>query len=144
MSYETFWELTIDEIKMFINAHVEKENDEFKNACFRDYRHADLVGLSVSRLFSQKNKYPKIDKVYPGMFKEKVDPIQAKIDGFLNAINAHNTFIKLKEMRDAEIQKCIDEGLIKSADEIPEGVDAHGIRDYISFKQQLTKMNNKG
>lgn len=56
-----------------------KETQEKEKATF-DYILADLIGLSIGRLYSKNNKYPKIDEVYTSLFPHNIEEEQKKKD----------------------------------------------------------------
>lgn len=142
MNINAFYTYTFAEIKAYLNAKIEKENEQFKNQAIISYRLADMIGASVSRLFSKQAKFPKIEKVYPGIFEseeKKIDPAeQYKADLFAWA-NNHNEKLKerkaLKERR--ELMK--KQGLIPEDIDIPDDVPAGGEMNYVSFIKQLRK-----
>lgn len=142
MNINAFYRYTIFEIKTYLNAKIEKENDEFKNQAIVSYRLADMIGASVARLFSKQAKFPKIEKVYPGIFEseeKKIDPAeQYKADLFAWA-NNHNEKLRerkaLKERR--ELMK--KQGLIPEDIDIPDSVPAGGEKNYVDFIMQIRK-----
>lgn len=47
-----------------------KEREDKERASF-DYILADLIGRSISRIYSSSNKIPEINEVYPSLFDSK-------------------------------------------------------------------------
>ena len=51
-----------------MESHSRRERQRIKERAAWDYRMAELIGASVSRLFG--GKYPPIQDAYPGLFEE--------------------------------------------------------------------------
>lgn len=62
-----FWDMTLGEIGRVIESHNRREQQRMKERAAWDYRLAELIGSSVSRLFG--GKYPPIQDAYPGLFE---------------------------------------------------------------------------
>ena len=63
--------MTIAEINRYMQSKRRQiETEERKQATF-DYLLADLIGKSISRLYSSANTYPDISAVYPSLFDSK-------------------------------------------------------------------------
>lgn len=63
--------MTYLEITTAIKAYNNKQKYEMQKKASMDYVLADLIGSSLSRLFSKDAKYPQIHDVYPHLFKEE-------------------------------------------------------------------------
>lgn len=51
-----------------------------------DYKLAELIGISVSRIYNKTNKMPEIDEVYPNLFEaEKMQEEKQKKQDELSA-----------------------------------------------------------
>ena len=63
-----FWEMTIAELERAIESkkRVKKIQDQEKAAF--DYALADLIGRSISRIYSSSARMPEIYEVYPSLF----------------------------------------------------------------------------
>lgn len=92
-----FWNMTIAEIERAINSKRRVKKIEAQEKASFDYILADLIGKSVSRIYSSSNKIPKIDEVYPSLFNtEKIEEQRAVKKDELSALrfrqfaNAHN------------------------------------------------------
>lgn len=66
-----FWEMTIGEIERAIESKKRVEKEAAKDRATYDYILADLIGRSISRLYSSSARLPEISKVYPTLFDEK-------------------------------------------------------------------------
>ena len=63
-----FWDMTIGEIERAIESkkRVKRRQDQEK-ASF-DYILANLIGQSISRIYSSSNKMPELNEAYPTLF----------------------------------------------------------------------------
>ena len=75
-----------------------------------DYSLANLIGVSVGRLFDKSATFPPIYEVYPTLFKEEAERIQEEEDNDTSSINnfmafamAHNKKIQ-RELREKNEQ----------------------------------------
>lgn len=66
-----FWDMTIGELERAIESkrRIKRRQDQEK-ASF-DYVLADLIGKSISRLYSSSNKMPELSEAYPTLFDSK-------------------------------------------------------------------------
>lgn len=62
-----FWDMTLGELTRAMESHNRRERLRAKEQAAWDYRLAELIGASVSRLFG--GKYPSIQNAYPGLFE---------------------------------------------------------------------------
>lgn len=71
--------MTLGELDRFFKSRKRVlEAEERKRASF-DYIQADLIGLSIARVYNKQNKYPTIDKAYPTLFtKEEIQKVKLK------------------------------------------------------------------
>lgn len=140
MNINAFYSYTIAEIKSYINSRIERENESFKNQAILYYKLADLIGASVSRLFSKQAKYPKIEKVFPGIFEEeKIDPAEQYKADLFSWANAHNEKLKRKKLLKERVELMKKQGMIPEDIDIPDDVDESGIMQYVEFIKQLRK-----
>lgn len=65
-----FWNMTPAEIDRLIRAKKNIQLREARERASADYILADLIGKSIARIYSNKNKFPPIEKVYPTLFDE--------------------------------------------------------------------------
>ena len=90
--------MTIAELerKILSVKRVKKAEQQEKDAY--DYNLAHLIGVSVGRLYSNKNKFPEIESAYPNLFdtqeleeeksKKLTEKSVANFMGFAQAFNA--------------------------------------------------------
>lgn len=64
-----YWDMTYQEIETGIKAYNKRLKRDLEVKASMDYKLADLIGVSISRLFSKDVKYPSIDKAYPNVFE---------------------------------------------------------------------------
>jgi hypothetical protein len=96
-----FWLMSIDEIERQIKSYRKTELLRLQEKAVYDYTLADLIGKSISRLYSSSAKMPELSEAYPSVFKteEIQEQKQAKKDE-LSALrfrlfaNSHNTRFK--------------------------------------------------
>ena len=63
-----FWNMTIAELERAIESKKRTELARLREKANYDYLLADLIGYSVARTQSNKNKMPDISAVYPTLF----------------------------------------------------------------------------
>ena len=89
--------MTLAEINRALNSKKRQiESEERKQASF-DYILADLIGKSISRLYSSSNRMPDIAEAYPSLFdsEEVKQQKQSKLNElsairFKQFANSHN------------------------------------------------------
>lgn len=70
ISIETYWSSTQAEIILMMEAHRKKEQYEMQKQASLLYTHADLIGISVSRLFGD-NKMPDFKTAFKYLFEDE-------------------------------------------------------------------------
>lgn len=80
---EKFWEMTIAEIDRWMGG----ANWRLRTQAQFDYVLADLVGISVSRIFSKEAQFPSIDQAYPELFKGVVEKKEPEDDLTTKSVN---------------------------------------------------------
>ena len=60
--------MTIAELVRAINSYQRRTKEEAKEKAANNYILAELIGRSVSRIYSSSNKMPPISEVYPSLF----------------------------------------------------------------------------
>ena len=65
-----FWDMTYGEIITTIKAKKEKRKIELQEAAMMDYRLADLIGVSCSRLLSSDVRFPELNQAYSFLFDQ--------------------------------------------------------------------------
>lgn len=88
-----FWDMTIAELERWQEGALSR----MKTQAQFDYMLANLIGISVARIYKNNLQYPTIEKVYPELFKEEKDNepseqeiAQNNINRFLNFAIEHN------------------------------------------------------
>lgn len=71
-----FWDLTYEEIVLYINTYAEQEKEKLKERALLDYKLADLIGISAGRLLDSKVEFPQIHTAYPSLFS----PVESEPD----------------------------------------------------------------
>lgn len=66
-----FWNMTLCELEREFKAITRRRENEMKIRASLDYRLADLIGRSVSRVYNSNNKMPDITEAYPGLFDDQ-------------------------------------------------------------------------
>lgn len=66
---EFFWKSTYGEMLRYMKAYSNILLRERQDKASFDYQLSNLIGISVSRLFSSDSKFPEIYDVYPGIFE---------------------------------------------------------------------------
>lgn len=65
--------MSIEEIEREITIYVKKEKLRLQEKATFDYKLADLIGKSISRLYSSSAKMPELNEAYPTIFEaEKI------------------------------------------------------------------------
>lgn len=106
---EKFWEMTIAEIKRFIEGATWR----MKSKAQFDYMLANLIGVSVSRIISKEAEFPSIEKVYPTLFEKELMEIaeQEKQQEEANKMitNSTNRFLEFALKHNARIKEHKEE-----------------------------------
>lgn len=81
MTENEFWDLSLGEIARRLESYQRvKKRDQQEKASF-DYVQANLIAKLVGKILGDKSETPKIEDVYPTLFKEEVEteeePIQS-------------------------------------------------------------------
>lgn len=63
--------MTPAEIERYIDSRNRVKEQEMKERAIFDYNLANLIGISVSRIYSKSNKFPSIEEAYPTLFKKE-------------------------------------------------------------------------
>lgn len=96
-----FWDMSIAELDRYFQSRKRVQLEQAKEKAYFDYILADLIGRSVSRVYSNKATMPEIYEVYPTFFdgKEAQEQKQEKLAElsalrFKQYANFHNKRIK--------------------------------------------------
>lgn len=71
-----FWDMTLAEIIRYIESQKRKQLIQAKEKASFDYIQAELIGRSISRIYSSSATYPAIEEAYPSLFN--TEEIQQK------------------------------------------------------------------
>lgn len=94
ISIDAFWNYTIDDVKLLIEAFNKREKNKMQWEAQQTYINAMLVGRTTANILSNgKSKIPQLYEVFPNLF-DKPTPQQqdwriAK-ERMMNYANAHN------------------------------------------------------
>jgi hypothetical protein len=79
--------MTIAELGRAIDSYKRVHKAQAQERASYDYILADLIGKSISRIYSSSNEMPDIAQVYPSLFDNKeVEEIKAQKQAELSAI----------------------------------------------------------
>lgn len=71
-----FWNMTIAELTRLIESKKRQHKRENEERAAFDYALADLIGYSISRIYSSSAEYPSFHDAYPSLFTS--DAIEEK------------------------------------------------------------------
>lgn len=71
ISENEFWDMTLAELTRAINSKKRVDKARLQEKANFDYTLANLIGKSISRIYSSSNKMPDISEVYPSLFDLK-------------------------------------------------------------------------
>jgi len=71
-AYE-YWRMTYSEIIMTIDAYKENERLRVREVAGFNYQLANLIGMSVARIMSEKAEYPSLKAAFPNIFEDLED-----------------------------------------------------------------------
>jgi hypothetical protein len=97
---EFFWNSTYGEMLRYMKAYSNRLLRERQDKAFFDYQLSNLIGISVSRLFSSDSKFPEIHEAYPSIFEP---PTQEEIMA-LEAMKMKARMIEYTEHHNAKKQ----------------------------------------
>ena len=95
ISENDFWNMTMAELERAIESKKRVDKLRLQEKATFDYTLANLIGKSISRIYSSSNKMPDISEVYPSSTKtetsiyalaEKITKTVAKYTGILTLI----------------------------------------------------------
>ena len=92
MSEADFWEADVDEVNRFLKVYRMRRDADEKRLAGHMYKMADLIGVSIGRYLNEKNKFPPIEQVFPGLFEEEAEEQrnQQNVRNFLKFAAIHN------------------------------------------------------
>ena len=68
MSEWDFWNMTLAEVVRFVESKQRIQKIQAQEKATFDYRLADLIGSSISRIYSSTGHMPTIEEAYPTLF----------------------------------------------------------------------------
>ena len=71
LSEYEFWNMTIAEIFRYIESKKRVQKQRSQEKAIFDYKLAELVGVSVSRIYSKSVSMPPIEEAYAAFFDKK-------------------------------------------------------------------------
>lgn len=82
ISEHDFWSMTLAELIRAVDSKKRIQKQQAQEKASLDYILADLIGRSISRIYSSANTVPSIAEVYPSLFDtEEIEEVaQAKKD----------------------------------------------------------------
>lgn len=87
ISEHEFWDMTIAELVRAIDSKKRIQKDLSKERASFDYILADLIGRSISRIYSSSSNMPAIEEVYPSLFdSQEIKEKEAERKAELSAI----------------------------------------------------------
>ena len=87
ISEHEFWNMTLAELIRAINSKKRMQVERAKERASFDYVLADLIGRSISRIYSSSSTMPQISEVYPSLFdSEELQEKQQKKKDELSAL----------------------------------------------------------
>ena len=63
-----YWDMTLGELERAVESYKRVKKQQAQERASFDYALADLIGISVARIYSNSNKIPDISEVYPTLF----------------------------------------------------------------------------
>lgn len=69
ISYSDFWEMTVGEVTLIVEAYNKKQEEEYKIQLSLDYQLAANISYFVGRVLNGK-QIPSLQKTYPSLFNE--------------------------------------------------------------------------
>ena len=103
---EFFWQSTYGEMLRCMKAYSSKIKRERQDKAFFDYQLSNLIGISVSRLFSSDSSLPQIHEAYPSIFEPPSQEELANMEAMkykarmLEYTEQHNAQKQLKEIEE--------------------------------------------
>lgn len=88
LAEESFWDMTLAEIQRYIEGATWR----LKSKAQMDYALANLIGMSVGRLFDNKASMPSIEEVYPTLFEIEKAKEEPKEDDIM--LKSQNRFME--------------------------------------------------
>lgn len=110
MTEAYFWELTPGAVTRFLEASNERRKRDLQTEAAMLHRLADLVGISVARLFGKNVKLPNVRESFPGIFDydPEEERMQRSISNFKAFATAYNAKIGAPNGSSGDSQRQAD------------------------------------
>lgn len=63
-----FWDMTLAELERLFNSKKRMQKERAQEKAYFDYTLANLIGISVARVYNKSNDMPPIEETYPSLF----------------------------------------------------------------------------
>lgn len=70
IKYFDYWDYTLGEIILHIEAHTRAKENEIKLQAQMNYQTAVLITLGVGKSFGSKSRFPSLYEAFPSLFEE--------------------------------------------------------------------------
>lgn len=104
ISEADFWNMTLAELERMFESKRRMQKQNAQDKAYFDYKLADLIGISVGRLYDKQNEMPAIEEVYSTLFDAKKMQAEKQkredelsIARFKQFADAHNQKFERKE-----------------------------------------------
>ena len=82
-----FWDMTLAELERLFSSKKRMQKERAQEKAYFDYTLANLIGISVARVYNKSNEMPSIEEVYPSLFDaEKIQEQKQKKQDELSSI----------------------------------------------------------
>lgn len=71
VSEADFWSMTLAELERLFESKRRMKKQKAQEQAYFDYQLADLIGISVGRIYNKSTKMPSIEEAYPNIFDAK-------------------------------------------------------------------------
>lgn len=79
MTENEFWDLSLGEIARRLESYQRVKERNLKEQASFDYVQANLIAKLVGKILGDKSETPKIEDVYPTLFKEEVETEEEQV-----------------------------------------------------------------
>lgn len=93
ISEADFWSMTLAELERLFASKRRMKKQKAQEQAYFDYQLADLIGVSVGRIYNKSTKMPSVEEAYPNIFdaeekqKKKDELSAARFKQFAEAFN---------------------------------------------------------
>lgn len=68
ISEADFWSMTLAELERLFESKRRMKKQKAQEQAYFDYQLADLIGVSVGRIYNKSTKMPSVEEAYPNIF----------------------------------------------------------------------------